>query len=141
MIGARELALLPPDAVVVNTSRGPVLDLDALEAALRSGHVAGAGLDVIPVEPPVEPEPKLLRAYRAREPWLEGRLVGDAACRVPLAAGLGRHPPQIRRDDGGGAAQQPAAERDRAGRSVIAARFMAPPPVVRSVRQRGGGVR
>jgi C-terminal binding protein len=75
MIGARELALLPRDAVVVNTARGPVLDLDALAEALRSGHIAGAGLDVLPVEPPVQPEPALLRAYRAREPWLEGRLV------------------------------------------------------------------
>ncbi len=75
LIGARELALLPPDAVVVNTSRGPVLDIDALEAALRSGHLAGAGLDVLPVEPPAEPEPTLLRAWRGREAWLEGRLV------------------------------------------------------------------
>ena len=74
LIGARELALLPRDAVVVNTARGPVLDLDALGEALRSGHIAGAGLDVLPVEPPAEPEPALLRAYRAREPWLEGRL-------------------------------------------------------------------
>lgn len=75
LVGARELALLPPDAVVVNTARGPILDLDALEAALRSNHLAGAGLDVIPVEPPVEPVPSLLAAYRAREPWLMGRLV------------------------------------------------------------------
>lgn len=75
LIGAHELALLPQGAVVVNTSRGPVLDLDALGEALRSGHVAGAGLDVLPVEPPSAPEPALLRAYRAREDWLEGRLV------------------------------------------------------------------
>ncbi len=75
LIGARELALLPRDAVVVNTGRGAVLDLDALGEALRSGHIAGAGLDVLPVEPPTEPEPALLRAYRAREDWLEGRLV------------------------------------------------------------------
>ncbi len=74
LIGARELALLPAGAVVVNTARGPVLDLDALAAALQSGHVAGAGLDVLPTEPP-EPVPDLLRAYRAREAWLEGRLV------------------------------------------------------------------
>ena len=75
IIGAAELAMLPPGAVVVNTARGPVLDVDALADALRSGAIAGAGLDVLPVEPPVDPVPELLRAYRAREPWLEGRLV------------------------------------------------------------------
>lgn len=75
LVGARELALLPKDAVVVNTARGPILDMEALEAALRSDHLAGAGLDVIPVEPPVEPIPSLLRAYRDKEPWLMGRLV------------------------------------------------------------------
>lgn len=75
LVGKAELALLPAGAVVVNTARGPILDIDALEAGLRSGHIAGAGLDVLPVEPPVEPVPALLRAYRAREPWLEGRLV------------------------------------------------------------------
>ncbi len=75
MIGAAELALLPPGAVVVNTARGPVLDVAALAEAMRDGRVAGAGLDVLPVEPPVEPVPELLRAYRAREAWVEGRLI------------------------------------------------------------------
>jgi C-terminal binding protein len=75
MIGARELAWLPEGAVVVNTARGTSLDIAALEAGLRSGRIAGAGLDVIPVEPPVEPVPALLAAYRAREPWLLGRVV------------------------------------------------------------------
>jgi C-terminal binding protein len=74
LIGAAELALLPRGAVVVNTARGPVLDLDALADALRSDQIAGAGLDVLPTEPP-DPVPALLAAYRAREPWLEGRLV------------------------------------------------------------------
>ena len=74
LVGAAELALLPGGAVVVNTARGPVLDLDAVEAALASGRLAGAGIDVLPVEPP-EPVPSLLAAYRARAPWLEGRLV------------------------------------------------------------------
>ena len=75
MLGHAELALLRKGAVVVNTARGPIIDLDALSSLLRDGHIAAAGLDVLPVEPPVEPIPELLRAYRAREPWLEGRLV------------------------------------------------------------------
>ncbi|MBK1657155.1 C-terminal binding protein [Paracraurococcus ruber] len=75
MIGERELRLLPRNAVVVNTARGPIMDLDALERCLRDGHIAGAGLDVIPEEPPRDPIPSLLRAYRDREPWLTGRLV------------------------------------------------------------------
>ena len=75
LIGERELRLLPKDAVVVNTARGPILDLDALERCLRDNHLAGAGLDVIPVEPPGQDIPALLKAYRDREPWLTGRLV------------------------------------------------------------------
>jgi C-terminal binding protein len=75
LIGAAELALLPQDAVVVNTARGSSLDIDALEAALRSGRLAGAGLDVIPQEPPADPVPGLLAAYRRREAWLQGRVI------------------------------------------------------------------
>jgi phosphoglycerate dehydrogenase-like enzyme len=52
IIGAKELALLPRGAYVVNASRGGVLDLDALARALDSGQVAGAGLDVYQPEPP-----------------------------------------------------------------------------------------
>ena len=75
MLGRAQLVLLRPGAVVVNDARGPIIDLDALLDLMREGHIAGAGLDVLPVEPPIEPIPELLRAYRAREPWLEGRLV------------------------------------------------------------------
>jgi len=75
MIGVREIEMLPQGGVIINTARGPVLDLDAVEAGLRSGRLAGAGLDVIPVEPPVQPLPGLLQAYRSREAWLEGKLV------------------------------------------------------------------
>ena len=75
LIGHAELAQLPAGAVVINTARGPILDVDAVAALLRSGHLAAAGLDVLPVEPPVEPIPELLRAYRAREDWTLGRLI------------------------------------------------------------------
>ncbi|WP_149540815.1 C-terminal binding protein [Siccirubricoccus phaeus] len=75
LVGERELRLLPKGAVVVNTARGPILDIDALGRCLQDGHIAGAGLDVIPVEPPEAPVPDLLRAYRAQEEWLRGRLI------------------------------------------------------------------
>jgi len=75
MVDADVINALPKGAIIVNTARGPVLNYDALEAALRSGHLSGAGLDVLPVEPPVEPAHPLFAAYRAREPWQTGRLI------------------------------------------------------------------
>jgi phosphoglycerate dehydrogenase-like enzyme len=75
MIGAAELAMLPANAVLVSTARGTAIDIEALEAALRSGALAGAGLDVLPVEPPVEPIPGLLKAYRERADWTIGRVI------------------------------------------------------------------
>ena len=51
MIGAAQLERLKPGARLINASRGTVVDIDALSAALRSGHVGGAAVDVFPVEP------------------------------------------------------------------------------------------
>ncbi len=56
VIGARELALMKPTAVLVNTGRGPLVDEPALVDALREGRIAAAGLDVFEGEPRVRPE-------------------------------------------------------------------------------------
>jgi len=57
LIGTREIALLKPTAVLVNTSRGPVVDEAALTEALAAGRIAGAGLDVFDQEPPEADNP------------------------------------------------------------------------------------
>ena len=51
MIGAAEIARMRPGSVLLNASRGNVVDLEALAASLRSGHLAGAAVDVFPEEP------------------------------------------------------------------------------------------
>jgi glyoxylate reductase len=62
LIDARRLALMKPDAVLVNTSRGPIVDEEALAVALEEGAIFAAGLDVYEREPDVHP--RLLAAPR-----------------------------------------------------------------------------
>ena len=54
LLGAAELARLRPGALIVNTARGSLIDEDALAAAIGSGHVGGAGIDVFAGEPPAD---------------------------------------------------------------------------------------
>jgi D-3-phosphoglycerate dehydrogenase len=79
LLGARELALLPDGAVVVNVARGGILDEDALAGELNSGRLGGAGLDVFAQEPLPSDSPLLstpntilsphVAAYSERSSW------------------------------------------------------------------------
>lgn len=75
IIGAQELAVMKPSAIIVNTSRGPVIDEKAMTAALSAGKLFGAGLDVFDEEPTPPDNPLLkldnvvLTAHLAGPTW------------------------------------------------------------------------
>ena len=75
LMGAAEFAAMKPGGVFINVARGGLVDWSALEAALRSGHLAAAGLDVLPKEPPGDDPPPLLAAWQRDEQWLRGRMI------------------------------------------------------------------
>ena len=52
IIGAEQIAMMKPNAILINAARGPMVDVDALYEALKQGRIAGAALDVFPEEPP-----------------------------------------------------------------------------------------
>ena len=74
MLGQKAFAAAKPGLIVINTARGPIIDLNALETALRHGRIAGAGIDVLPNEPTDMDHP-LFAAWRRREDWIANRLV------------------------------------------------------------------
>ena len=85
LIGARELALLPRGAVLVNTARGGLIDEQALAAALASGQIGAAGLDVLGQEPPTPDHPLLYAPNAIITPHLAG-LTAECAARMARRA-------------------------------------------------------
>ncbi|MGB5280874.1 MAG: NAD(P)-dependent oxidoreductase, partial [Arenicellales bacterium] len=59
LIGERELALMKKSALIINTGRGGIVDESALANALRQHKIAGAGVDVLAIEPPLDDSPLL----------------------------------------------------------------------------------
>ena len=84
-VSTRELEALGPNGVLVNTSRGAVVDEDALVRALEAGTIAGAGLDVFESEPPSPDDPLLDRDDVVLTPHVGG-VTGAALRRMSVAA-------------------------------------------------------
>jgi glyoxylate reductase len=100
LIGAEELAMMRPGAILVNTSRGPVVDEAAVAEALRSGHLGGAGLDVFEREPEVHPallecENALLVPHIGSATSETREAMARAACRGLARILHGERPPNL----------------------------------------------
>ncbi len=74
MIGRKFFSVLKPGAIVINTARGSIIDLEALKEAMLNNTVRAAGLDVLPVEPSDDSQ-TLIRAWEKSEPWIKDRLI------------------------------------------------------------------
>jgi glyoxylate reductase len=100
LIGRRELALMKPSAYLINTSRGPAVDEQALLAALQAGQIAGAALDVYEHEPALTPGLTLLDNVillpHVGSATLETRTRMASMAAQNLIAGLdGQKPPNL----------------------------------------------
>jgi len=100
LIGARELQMMKPTAILVNTSRGPVVDEAALGEALEQRVIAGAGLDVYEREPQVHPtllklENVVLAPHIASASVDTRRKMSLMAAENAVAAIEGRRPPNL----------------------------------------------
>jgi lactate dehydrogenase-like 2-hydroxyacid dehydrogenase len=74
LMGADAFAAAKRGLILINTARGPVVDIDALYDAMKDGIVLAAGLDVLPDEP-ANPQSRLIAAWQRNEDWIRHRLV------------------------------------------------------------------
>jgi phosphoglycerate dehydrogenase-like enzyme len=74
LIGAEAFAAAKRGMILINTARGPVVDIDALHDAMKDGTVQAAGLDVLPEEP-ANPQRRLIAAWQKNEDWIRHRLL------------------------------------------------------------------
>jgi glyoxylate reductase len=100
LIGAAELRRMKPSAILVNTARGPIVDEKALVRALRSGVIAGAGLDVYEREPRVERgllklNKVVLLPHLGSATDDSRRAMLDTACLNVRSALAGKRPPNL----------------------------------------------
>jgi len=101
LIGARELGLMKREAILVNAARGPVVDTDALVAALRDGTIGGAALDVTDPEPLPADHPLVRLPNAVVVPHMASATVAtrdrmaELAARNVLAVLRGERPPGI----------------------------------------------
>ena len=86
LIGARELALMKPTAILINTARGPVVDTEALVDALKSGQIFGAALDVTDPEPMPAEHPLLMLENCLVVPHIASATVQARTAMADLAA-------------------------------------------------------
>ncbi len=86
LIGRRELDLMKPDAYLINTARGPLLDYDALEVVLADGKLAGVALDVYPSEPPDLTRPLMRSSKVLAMPHVGGATQESAICGARMVA-------------------------------------------------------
>jgi len=100
LMNARRLELLKPDAFIVNTARGEVIDEAALAAALRAGKIAGAGLDVFEREPAVNKDllglPNVVLLPHMGSATLEGRTEMGEKVIINIKAFVDGHKPPDR---------------------------------------------
>ena len=100
LLGPREFSLMKPEALLVNTARGPIVDEKAMVTALQSGQIAGAALDVYEQEPLLEPELYEMENVVVAPHLGSGTIgtrtkMGNMAAENCLAACRGQRPPNL----------------------------------------------